>query len=79
MKLSITIEGDNILEELKAITLLVEDELKDPACIGCTDCKDKQKGCYVGGGSSEPGLESDWKLRRNYKEHKNICKSKQRK
>ena len=77
MKLTITIHSDRnkIIKELKDIVQSVEEELNDPFCLGCTECKDGRKGCYVGGGTSEKGLESDWKLQRSFNEHKRICKS----
>lgn len=82
MKLMIEIETNNkqsLVNELYSIYHQVKDELNDPICKDCETCKDMEKGCIVGGGMSQKGLESDWKLGRNLNEHKTICKSKQKK
>jgi len=78
MKVSIKVKADTpkkILRELRGIVSSIKEEINDPICRDCTDCKDKSKGCFVGGGVSEPGLESNWKIVRSYNEHKTICKS----
>lgn len=82
MNLTITIETSSkkrLLQELKDMVSQVEDELNDPLCKGCRSCKDLSKGCLVGCGSSELGLESKWNLTRKKKEHSKICSSKQSK
>lgn len=82
MQLKIDIEATSkkaLLKELVGLTEIIKSELNSPVCTGCTDCKDKRKGCFTGGGSSESGLESDWKLTRNRKEFSKICSSKGRK
>lgn len=68
-----------LIRELNNILKEVINELNDPICKNCKSCKDIKEGCYVSGGFSNSMIDSEWKLRRNYKEHKNICKSKQRK
>lgn len=81
MNLDITITTSSkkkLLQELKDIITQVKDELDCPICQGCKTCKDISKGCFVGAGSSEPGLESKWNLTRKKKEHK-FCSSKQKK
>jgi len=77
MKVNIKINSnqDKLISELNDIILQIENELKNPICMDCCDCKDKRKGCLVGGGISESDLESEWTLKRNYNEHKQICKS----
>jgi uncharacterized spore protein YtfJ len=79
MKIQIRINAlskRKLLKELHDIVVQVLEEINSPLC---KDCKDKRKGCFVGGGSSETGLESDWKLYRKFSEHKKICRSKNRK
>ena len=71
-----SISKRKLVKELIDITEQIKSELESPICKNCLTCKDKRKGCYVGGGSSEVGLESDWKLKRIFNEHKVICKSK---
>jgi hypothetical protein len=83
MNLQIEIETKSkkrLLQELKDMIPQIEMELKDPICKNCKSCKDKNKGCVTGGGSSDysPKLESTWNLRRKHGEHKAICKSKQK-
>jgi hypothetical protein len=82
MKLTITINADNskiLLKELKDMWNIINCEINDPICKDCSKCKDGRKGCFVEGRSSDLGLESEWKLRRKYDEHKHICKSKTKK
>lgn len=81
MKLNIEINSPKkfLLIELEDILFCIKEELKSPTCLGCKDCKDKRSGCFVGGGSSIGKLESEWKLHRNYNEHRLICKSKNKK
>lgn len=74
----VTSSKKKMIQELKDVMTMIELEVNDPICKGCKSCKDLSKGCYVGGGSSEPGLESSWNLTRKKKEHSKICSSKQR-
>ena len=64
MKLTIKIETKSkskLIKELERFIQDIKNELEDSLCKSCTASKE---GCTVGGGSSEPKLESDWKLKR---------------
>jgi len=54
---------DQLLKELNDILFIVKSELESSICG--KECK--KKICIRSGGSSEIGLESDWKLRRERK------------
>ena len=60
MKLICKIQADTkelLLRELEEMTSSVKAELSSPTC---KNCKPPKGICKIGGGSDEPGLESNW-------------------